>query len=278
MNAILYGRFSTDKQDMQRQDHLLDIYCTRHSLTIIARLYDPDVSGSVPMAEREGGGQLLRLLAENRGQPLAIVTTEQDRIGRDTLDQIKTIRSFWDSGATPHFAAEGGAIVRTPENEMLMEFGASRAQYERNKIRQRITSKMQAKRANNELCGTVPYGFDAVETGATTAKGKPVFRLVDNPAEQKWILHMHSLRAAGWGYHSIAKDLNHRNVPTKHGKGDIMTLRSRPSNLDSRPSSRRFTTGRWQAGNVAKVLNNKTVSAWLSSRNAKHRSAVAVAA
>jgi len=254
MNAILYGRFSTDKQDMQRQDHMLDLYCQTRGLTILDRIYDPDVSGSVPMSEREGGRRLLASLTAD----LAVVTSEQDRIGRDTIDQIQTIRRIWEAGATPHFAAEGGPIERTPENEMFMEFGASRAQYERNKIRQRITSK----RAAGELCGTVPYGFNSVPTGATTAKGKSVFRLEDNPEEQKWILHMQQLRAAGWGYHSIAKDLNSRNIPTKRGKGEIMNLRVSSSSS----SSLRFTTGRWQAGNVSKVLNNKTVTAWIASR------------
>lgn len=258
LSAVVYGRFSTDKQDMQRQDHLLDTYCAAHSLTIVARFSDPDTSGSVPFAVRDGGRQLLAMLTPG----LAVVTTEQDRIGRDTIDQISTIRLFWDCGITPHFAAEGGPLERTPENEMKMELRASIAQYERNKIRQRIKGKMSAKREAGELCGTVPYGFDAVETGAVTPHGVKVRRLTDNPVEQKWILFMHQLREKGMGYHSIAKRLNEEKAPTKRA-GEILNLRTSTDEVQQK-----FATGKWQAGNVSKVLNNKTVKAWLETKAA----------
>lgn len=259
-HCLVYGRVSTDMQDMQRQEHALELYCQYHHLELLAPpLYDPAVSGSVPFADRDAGARLLSLLAPG----VAVVTTEQDRIGRDTIDQIQTIRTIWEAGAVIHFAAEGGALERTPENEMKMELRASIAQYERNKIKQRINDKFSAKRAAGELCGTVPYGFDAEPTGNVTAKGKALFRLVDNPYEQKWILHMKALRDSGMGYHSIAKDLNSRDVPTKRGAGEIMNLRTSEGRANQ--EARRFTTGRWQAGNVAKVLNNKTVSAWLAS-------------
>jgi hypothetical protein len=41
-----------------------------------------------------------------------------------------------------------------------MEIKASVVQYERNKTRQRIQTKMEGKRAHGELCGTLSYGWN----------------------------------------------------------------------------------------------------------------------
>ena len=136
-------------------------YCQRHALQPVLTLLDEDTSGSIPFQARAQGR---RLFPEIRTRlPLGkveVVTTEQDRIGRDTLDIIATIRAIWQLGAVPHFAAEGGALPRTPENELRMEIKASVAQYERNKIRQRIQSKLDGKRAHGELSGTLSYGWN----------------------------------------------------------------------------------------------------------------------
>ena len=291
--AVLYGRVSTDKQDMERQDRMLLEYCTRNHLLPVVVLCDPDTSGSIPFRERVGGRKVLdEIKARVSLGPIALVTTEQDRIGRDTVDSISTIRAIWELGATPHFAAEGGAIQRSPESEMYIGMRASAAQYERDKIRQRIRSKFKTKRDFNELCGTVSYGWDAqyqfadgfklitnkgLASGHGKAKddvlteligqhGRLVSQtLVPNPLEQQWILHMKRLRDAGWGYYSIAKNLNHNGVPTKRGAGEIMLLR----NGEGAPqkSSKRFVSGKWQCGNVAKVLTNKMVRKWLQEQS-----------
>ena len=65
------------------------------------------------------------------------------------------------------------------------------------------------------------------------------------------------------GYHSIAKYLNSQGVPTKRGKGAIMKLRT-PDRATEK-SETKFTTGKWQSGNVAKILSpdNITVQNWL---------------
>jgi hypothetical protein len=287
--AVLYGRVSTDKQDMERQDRTLPDYCARNSLVPVARIYDPDTSGSIPFKDRSGGRKVLEEL-KTRSQlgPIALVTTEQDRIGRDSVDIISTIRTVWELGSIPHFAAEGGAIERTPETEMYVGMRANAAQYERDKIRQRIRSKFKTKRDYNELCGTVSYGWDAqyffadgfklltnralaagqgkdkddVLAGLIAQHGRLLSQtLVPNQVEQQWILHMKRLRDAKWGYHSIAKNLNENNVPTKRPAGELMQLRNEEGATES--STKRFVSGKWQCGNVAKVLASKMVQKWL---------------
>lgn len=244
--AFLYSRVSTDQQDTERQDAMLDAYC--RGMDVVGRFADPDTSGSIPMRQREGGGALivelerrcagLPLLGERAGvrasqpsiQPFILVAAEQDRIGRDLLDIVATVRTLWGLGVTPHFSAEGGAFPRTPENELFLGVRASAAQYERDKIRQRIRDKMRQKMGAGELIGTLPYGFDLEPS---TQEPSTINRLIPNLAEQHWIRRMAGWRAEGLSYNKIAKALNAHGVSTKTGSGP------------------------WQCGNVQGVLQSK---------------------
>lgn len=279
-DCILYGRVSTDKQDMQRQERMFTDYCGRNALHPVLTLLDEDTSGSIPFRERAEGGRLFEEIAEQALPGLAIVTTEQDRIGRDTLDIIATIRAIWQHGAVPHFIAEGGALPRSPENELRMEIKASVAQYERNKIRQRIQTKLDGKRAHGELCGTLSYGWnvcycfnDGHELLMTShalrrrEELEPLIaqhgvlvsqQLEPNLIEQQRLLQMHRWRQAGWSYHRIATALNRSNVPTKTGAGHAILYKG----------VKRLSHGRWQCGNVHKVLNSRNTLDWLREQGA----------
>jgi len=279
-DCILYGRVSTDKQDMQRQERMFADYCHRNALNPVLTLLDEDTSGSIPFREREHGGRLLAEITQHVSLSvnLGVVTTEQDRIGRDTLDIIATIRAIWQLGAVPHFIAEGGALPRSPENELRMEIKASVAQYERNKIRQRIQSKLDGKRAHGELCGTLSFGWNVryrftdghelvltshalrarEELDPLVAKHGPLVSqlLEPSPTEQEWLLQMSCWRQAGWCYHRIATELNRLNVPTKTGAGNVINYKG----------IKRLSLGRWQCGSVHKLLQSRTTQDWLRQR------------
>jgi DNA invertase Pin-like site-specific DNA recombinase len=247
--AALYRRVSTDHQDnsLEVQETLNTEYCRRLNLPPLPDAYaDPDTSGSIPFLERSGGGALMARL--RFGDVRHIVTAKQDRLGRDTLDTIATIRAIWDLGITPHFTAEGGAFPRTPQNELLFEIKASVAQYERNLIRERTRAVIRHKFDLGELTGKVPFGFDCRYTFADGAillsakaispeelaqRGRVVSKvLVDNPAEQATIREMARWRTSGWTLERIAKHLNDLGIKSKLG-------------------------GLWQAGNVDRVLRGR---------------------
>jgi putative DNA-invertase from lambdoid prophage Rac len=247
--AALYRRVSTDHQDnsLAVQETLNAEYCKRLAFASLPDAYeDPDTSGSIPFVERTGGKALLARL--QFGDVQHLVTAKQDRLGRDTLDTIATIRRIWDLGITPHFTGEGGAFPRTPQNELLFEIKASVAQYERNLIRDRTCTVLRHKFNRGELTGKVPFGYDCRYTfadgsefvssralspaelarhGSVTAK-----RLVDNPTEQFAIRQMRLWRDAGWTLERIARHLNSIGQRPKLG-------------------------GLWQAGNVDSVLKSR---------------------
>jgi DNA invertase Pin-like site-specific DNA recombinase len=288
--AIHYGRVSTDKQEMERQDRTLELYSSTHRHNVLTRLADPDVSGSIPFAERESGGELLELLEQFKGQSVQIITTEQDRIGRDTIDQIQTIRRIWAAGAIPHFVLEGGPLPRTDENEFKMEIRASIAQYERNKIKSRIKDKFRGKRAANELCGTVTFGWNVRYTfGDGTVVERPTAftridrevaerahggilrtEMVDNAGEQKWLLWMVAHGGSAW---QVARELNQAGVKTKRA-GEVLTVVCDPDTPGARPNKRgngwvidRPASGLWQAEQVTTLLASTTVRQWLDKQN-----------
>jgi putative DNA-invertase from lambdoid prophage Rac len=260
--AALYRRVSTDHQDnsLSVQETLNNEYCQRLSLPTLPSAYeDPDTSGSIPFLERPGARALMTRL--ELGGVSHLVTAKQDRLGRDTLDTIATIRAIWGLGITPHFTSEGGAFPRTPQNELLFEIKASVAQYERNLIRDRTRTVLQHKFNRGELTGNVPFGFDCVYTfadgfkhtspralsfgdskrqaeslaaellaahgGAVTGK-----HLVDNADEQLIVRAMAEWRAQGWKLIRIAEELNARGYRPKLG-------------------------GQWQVGKVDSVLRSR---------------------
>jgi DNA invertase Pin-like site-specific DNA recombinase len=260
--AVLYGRVSTEKQTVATQELRAKEYLAYKNFELSAEFCDDDVSGSTPIWERPRGADLRKFL--EAGAIGHLVVVKLDRLGRSALDLLNTVEYLDSIGVVLHIVDLGGDSLSTQgaAGRLMFTVLAGMAEYERELIRSRIQDKLDIKRQKHELTGTVPYGWDAKETGAETVKGVKIRELVPNLVEQSWILHMVTLRAAGWGYHSIANDLNDRDVPTKRGKGEIMTLRS----AGDTPADKRFTTGRWQAGNVAKVLNSKTVRDWLASR------------
>jgi hypothetical protein len=73
---------------------------------------------------------------------------------------------------------------------------------------------MAVKRGNGQRIGTVPYGYDLADDGAT---------LVPNDAEQAVIADIRSWRSQGWTLERIADALSARGVLTKTGKSERWT-------------------------------------------------------
>jgi DNA invertase Pin-like site-specific DNA recombinase len=237
--AVLYGRVSTDKQSTTIQQTGGQAYIAQRGLPLAGEFYDDDVSGSIPIWVRPGGRQLRDRL--DQGDIKHLVVAKLDRLGRSAIDLLGTVKLLDALGVALHIVDFGGDSLSSqgPAGRLMFTVLAGMAEFERELIRDRITKHLAGKRDRGELCGTEPYGFNAIPTGELTPKGVAVKRLEDNPEEQQWIRFMVGRREVGVGYHTIAKLLNQLGIRAKHG-------------------------GQWQSGNVAKVLQNKTVRDWLA--------------
>ncbi len=260
--AVIYGRVSTSLQVTSTQESRGKEYLAWKKFPLAGEFYDDDVSGTVPIWQRPKGRALRQRLES--GDIKHLVVAKLDRLGRSAVDLLQTVKFLDSIGVILHIVDLGGDSLSSQgaSGRLMFTVLAGMAEYERELITSRINDRMAVKRAAGQLCGKVPYGFDAELTGETTAKGVKIHRLVPNPEEQKWILHMVRLRGAGLGYHSIAKDLNAHGVPTKN-RGKMMNLLREGCTKDH--VEQKFTSGQWQSGNVESVLNNVTVQNWLQS-------------
>jgi len=257
--AALYGRSSTRLQEQSiaaQETNMLDWASVNGFQADPAAVFlEDDTSGAIPFAERPKGAALLRLLREGRHKHL--IVPKIDRLGRSAMDVQNTIHTLREKlGVRVHIIDLGGHHFDTghPLSGMIIAVLAYAAQMELDRIRERIQTVLDHKASKGELIGTIPYGFYAIETGAVTSKGVRVRRLVPNPTEQHWLQQMIEWRRHGLSYNLIARRLNQLGVPTKTGAGNVIHYKPSPR----WPTGRTLlTTGRWQCGNVARVLNSK---------------------
>lgn len=250
-NAALYGRCSTNRQEqsIEAQQVAMLSWAESHGFLVdsSAIFLEDDISGAIPFADRPKGSALLRLLRE--GHHKHLIVPKIDRLGRSALDVLNTIDRITRSGVRVHIIDLGGQYFDSgsPIGGMIIAVLAYAAQLELERIRERIKTVLDHKAAKGELTGTVPYGFDAVETGAMTSKCVKIRKLVPNSEELNWLRQMYCWRQGGLSYNQIAKRLNQLGVPTKVGAGKIINYRGQ----------KRFSRGKWQCGNVARVLKGK---------------------
>lgn len=191
-----------------------------------------------------------------------LLLTKLDRIGRGFLSNQMMFAELRAMKVKTHIINLGGRSFDcdTLMGQKIIADFSWVAEVEVNNTQARIKDTLELKRSKGELCGTVPFGWDAEPTGETSGKGVPQHRLVENTAELKWLEQMIlwrygsprpstlDPRPSGWGYHSIAKELNAQGVQTKQGK-------------------------QWNAGSVRKILLSRTVRDWLAARQVKELAA-----
>jgi DNA invertase Pin-like site-specific DNA recombinase len=167
----------------------------------VAHYVDEGVSGSVPLAKRAGGGALLK--AARPGDK--ILVAKLDRLFRSVADAAVTLAD-WAKGEIQLVALAENLDMGSPYGRALAHMASVFAELERELIRDRTKSALRAKKDRGEVCGAVPYGWDAMA-------GK----LVENAAEQAVIAEMKAWRGQGLTTRAIAERLNQLGVPAKRG-------------------------------------------------------------
>lgn len=255
--AALYRRVSTDDQSesLANQDRRTTAYAELQQLEIRPDLIfeDEDVSGGKPIADRPGGARLLRALENGvQGDRFAmpvepvrhVIVTKLDRLGRNLTD----LAQFWDwcreREITLHILDCGGEPISTRgiAGRLMYTILGAFAEFERGRISERTQEIVDQRFSRNQLIsGTIPYGWRPVSPDGHEAfpdsNGRwpeDTFLQVDE-IEAEWLRKMHHQQQRfGWSPNKIAQWLNHQGVPTKEG-----------------------LIGRWQTGNVKRVLTSK---------------------
>lgn len=144
--VVKYVRVSTSHQKVERQ--IIDNVG-------IDRVYEDIVSGSIPFASRPMGGKLYADILSKRIS--TVVVHSLDRLGRDTIDILKTIQFMEENGVLISILSLGLNSRQNgkpnPIFKMVSTIVASLAEAEKSNIRERTQEGINAARQRGVVFG-----------------------------------------------------------------------------------------------------------------------------
>jgi site-specific DNA recombinase len=162
--AVLYARVSTDDQadrgySLPSQLDLCRKYAERLGYTVIGALRE-DCSGATPIAERPEGKWLVAKL--KRREADVVIAYQVDRLSRDIVDLLATVRSWLRMGVEVH-ACDIGKIES--ELDIVLVIKGWQGSDERKKIVERTLRGKYAKARAGKVVGAGRplYGYQYVD-------------------------------------------------------------------------------------------------------------------
>lgn len=146
MATFAYLRVSTKDQTTEQQ--LGQIQGAGHQVEKDRVYVEQGVSGKVPALQRE---QFARL-NERMDARDTLVVTKLDRLGRDMLDVIATIRDLTERGVAIVILGLG-TLDRTPQAKLTLAMLAAISEYERDLISERTKAKLAQLKAEGKRLG-----------------------------------------------------------------------------------------------------------------------------
>lgn len=207
MRVVGYCRVSTDGQEqsglgLEDQEAKVRAYCQLYDLELVT-IHKDAASGK----SLNRPGLQAALAALKAGQTDGIIVAKLDRLTRSVKDMGTLLDGYFREAFAFHSVGEQ-INTTTAAGRLVLNVLTSVAEWERETISERTSAALAVKRSRGEKTGGgVPFGHDVVD-------GK----LVENPAEQRALRLIESLRAQGYGYHRIAGQLNDDHIFTKTGR------------------------------------------------------------
>jgi len=185
--AIVYYRTSTDRQVMDAQVRDVEGVCQQNGWEIVGTYEDPDVS--TRKAKRPGKDAAFEALGQGAADYL--VVQWMDRIAR-TAEELTQLPRVMESQGWE--LVENGRIIdaKTAHGKFVFTIMAARAEFERDRLRERIVSALDAKREKGIIGGR-----------------KPIDPILEEQIVAK--------RKEGWTLEQIANALNEDGIPTPQG-------------------------------------------------------------
>jgi DNA invertase Pin-like site-specific DNA recombinase len=171
----------------------------------LTRLFvENGVSASKALAERPAGAELLAVVRPGDH----IIASKLDRMFRDAIDALSTIKRFREQGVHLWLLDFPGDCSGNGIATLLVGVLASVAQFERERIAERIAEgKLQQRREGKHQGGARPFGF-AIAPRQPGDRGAP--GLVPIPEEQAAIVLMKEMRAGDHTLREIAETLREK--------------------------------------------------------------------
>lgn len=219
--VVIYTRVSTGKQvdsglSLEAQKTRCEAYCLAHGLEVEEVITDEGVSAGKPLGVRPGGKALLETLEPPAENISGVVVLKLDRLFRDTVDCLVTVKEFSNSGVAFHLVDFGGNSINTNSavGKMFLTMLAGFAEFERNLTSERTKVALDRKKEKNERVGYIPFGKKLNEGGTS---------LVDCPNEQDTIDRLRALRKRGEPVRNIIIYFNNKRFGPLKNRGKLWT-------------------------------------------------------
>jgi len=147
MPIIGYTRVSTDKQDLEKQKHLLLEYAQAHQL-MIDEFIDAEVSSLQGVKERRVDELLAKL---KQGDSLLVA--ELSRLGRNMLQTLNIINELSENGVSIIFVRQPELSTTGSHTKLLMAIYSYFSEAEREYISIRTKQGLAAAKAKGKILG-----------------------------------------------------------------------------------------------------------------------------
>lgn len=205
----LYCRVSTDEQaregvSLDEQSERLKAYCRAMGWSVEVQLFIDDGYSAKNLDRPE----LKRLLqAVKNGTVSRIMVTKLDRMSRRLLDLLNLIDLFQDYEVSFVSISES-FDTNTPSGRLTLQVLGAVAEFERERIRERVFENMLHAATTGKWLTQSPYGYDLVDKS-----------LVINNVESAVVRRVFDMYLnEGLGFYSIAKRLNEEGIPSRQRK------------------------------------------------------------
>jgi site-specific DNA recombinase len=242
--TAIYARVSTDDQadkgySLPSQLDSCRDYADRLGYTVTVEFRE-DVSGATPIIERLQGSRLSEMV--RRREVDAVIVHQVDRLSRDIVDLLATVRS-WLRAGVEIYAGDVGKIES--ELDIVLVIKGWQGSDERKKIRERSMRGKRAKASTGRVIGSrSPYGYQHTRDH----NGKIVnFEPIDSQAQIVRLIYDWYVIGDETGKRlsagAIARKLSAMGVPT-------------PGELNP-GYHRKRETGMWQTCTVLSIIANE---------------------
>lgn len=207
--VALYCRVSTDEQaregiSLDEQQERLKAYCRAMGWSGQVRMYVDDGYSAKNMERPE----LKRLLLDVKsGSVSRIMVTKLDRMSRRLLDLLNLIDLFQNYEVSFVSISES-FDTNTPSGRLTLQVLGAVAEFERERIRERVFDNMLHAANSGKWLTQSPYGYQLIDK-----------TLVIHEKEAEVVKRVYSLYLnEGLGFYAIAKRLNEEGIPSKYRK------------------------------------------------------------
>lgn len=241
--AVIYARVSGDDRGKEGRNLAgqLDMgqkHCQQKSYRIVAELAEDDrgVSGAnIDLPQLN----CVREMA-HAGEFDVLVVRELDRLSRNLAKQLIIEEELARAGVRIEYVLSD--YEDTPEGRLQKHIRATVAEYEREKIKERMTRgrRLSVKSGNIIVFGRPPYGYRVVND----EHNKRTLEIVED--EARIIKLIFEWYLSGWSMDKISRELSAQTIPTHFDTGTRQNCRKKKRGY-----------GQWSKATVGDILNNE---------------------